>query len=228
VLVITNLLDAATVATIVADLDAVPFADGAASAGPSARAVKRNREAPWDAPALEPRRKQIGRALVEHRTIAQWALPRRVTPVLFNRYDVGMEYGDHVDNALGIAGGTVVRTDLAVTIFLSDPASYDGGELVIESDDPGGARRLKLGAGDAVIYEASTLHRVEPVTRGTRVAAVSWIESLVRDAGARAILWDLAQAARAIPVDAAESTLAEARLRIERARANLLRRWVET
>jgi PKHD-type hydroxylase len=232
VLVITNLLDAATVEAIRADLDAAPFRDGAESAGASARGVKRNREAPWDAPALEARRKQLTRALLEHRTVAQWALPRRATPVLFNRYDVGMAYGDHVDNAIGLLGGgaTVLRTDVAVTIFLSDPASYDGGELVIGSDEPGpggGGRRVKLPAGEAILYEASTLHRVEPITRGTRLAAVCWIESLVRDAAARAVLWDLAQAARAIPVDA-EPPLADARLRIEKARANLLRRWVET
>jgi len=227
VLVITNLLDAATVEAIRSELEAAPFRDGAESAGATARAVKRNREAAWDAPGLEARRKQLARAIVEHRTIAQWALPRRATPVLFNRYDVGMAYGDHVDNALGMAGGTVVRTDLAVTVFLSEPAAYDGGELVIGSDAPDGGRRLKLPAGEAVVYEASTLHRVEPVSRGTRLAAVCWIESLVRDGGARAVLWELAQAARAIPVDA-EPPLAEARLRVEKARANLLRRWVET
>jgi PKHD-type hydroxylase len=125
-----------------------------------------------------------------HREFQTFTLPKRFVPPIFSRYEPGMKYGDHVDSAL-MGGLNAVRTDFAVTIFLSSPASYDGGELVI-----GGGDEVKLDCGEAFVYPATTIHHVTPVTRGVRFAAVTWVQSTVRNEQMRGILFDLARAVR--------------------------------
>lgn len=188
----------AEVAEIVAALRAQPDAphgwiDGAASAGALAARVKHNRQLAPECPAFAALSNRIAAALLRHPLFQAAALPSRVLPPMFNRYDAGSHshYGDHIDNASQIdrSDRARVRTDISVTVFLSDPDDYDGGDLVVE--DHYGAHDVKLPAGDAVLYDATSVHRVEPVTRGTRLASFLWVKSLVRDPQQRRMLFDL-------------------------------------
>ena len=200
-------------------LEKTAFVDGAATAGTSARRVKNNLQAQNAQPGLEQARALFGEAVLQNAEFRDFALPLRAVPPLFSRYEVGMRYGDHTDNALM----SNVRTDLALTLFLNEPDSYDGGELVIETDRE--ARTVKLKAGSAILYPATSIHRVETVTRGRRDVAVTWIQSMVREAGQREIITDLGLAlihARKIAPDARETLL------IAKARSNLLRLWANT
>ncbi|MCP5151650.1 MAG: Fe2+-dependent dioxygenase [Ectothiorhodospiraceae bacterium] len=151
-------------------------------------------------------------------------LPRTVSTPILSLYDPGMFYGQHVDSAIGESEGRTFRSDISVTIFLSDPATYDGGELVIDSEY--GTQSFKLGAGDAVFYPTLFLHEVRPVTRGQRAACVLWLESMVRDPNRRSVLLDLAHLGnwmgRAAPQDA------EARQLLAKVRENLYRMWIES
>ncbi|MBV9695690.1 MAG: Fe2+-dependent dioxygenase, partial [Gammaproteobacteria bacterium] len=150
------------------------------------------------------------------------ALPRHVFPPLFNRYDAGMGFGAHVDNAVRQVPGTHfrLRTDLSSTLFLAEPQEYDGGELVIE--DTYGTQRVKLAAGDLVLYPAGSVHRVEPVTRGSRLASFFWVQSMVRDAAERAQLFELDAAVRDLTGDgAAQASL----VRLTNLYHSLVRRW---
>ncbi len=200
-------------------LEKTAFVDGAETAGVAARRVKNNLQAQNAQPWLEQARALFTEAVLKNRKVRDFALPLRAVPCLFSRYETGMHYGEHTDNALM---GTV-RTDFALTLFLNAPESYDGGELVIEADrEP---HRIKLAAGSAVVYPASTIHRVEPVTRGRRDVAVTWIQSMVRDPGQREIITDLGVAlahARRFAPDARETLL------IAKTRSNLLRMWANT
>jgi PKHD-type hydroxylase len=152
------------------------------------------------------------------------ALPRHVYPPLFNRYESGMTFGAHVDNAVRQIPGTPhrLRTDLSVTLFLNSPDEYDGGELLIE--DTYGSQSIKLAAGDMVVYPSSSIHRVLPVTRGTRTAAFFWIQSMVRDDGARTLLYELDTSIRELARDGARN---ESLLRLTACYHNLLRRWAD-
>ncbi len=178
-----------------AELDALnlqladlPFGDGAATAGDDARRAKNNLQISVDlVPQARPLVEMIVNAVQRNALFGSATLPSRISAPIFNRYGQGMFYGSHVDNAL--IGPDRVRSDIAVTVFLSRPEAYDGGDLVIEGVS--GVQRVKLGAGSAVVYPATSLHCVEPVTRGTRQAAVFWVESMVRDEGRRRILFDL-------------------------------------
>lgn len=167
----------------------VPFADGRATAGWSAQLVKHNAQASPD-PAVDMWRERIAAALTASPLFQLAARPRRIIGPLLSRHRVGDHYGPHVDEP--IMDGT--RTDLAFTLFLSDPAAYDGGELVIES--PAASDAHKHAAGSLVLYPATTLHRVATVTRGERLAAVGWVRSLIRDAAQRELLFDLETARR--------------------------------
>ena len=201
-------------------LASMRFDDGAATAGSAAREVKRNLQAVEQQANVDPARKLVTAALSRCEAFIDHTLPLRLVPPLFSVYEPGMRYGDHTDNAL--MGLPLVRTDVAVTLFLSDPADYDGGALVIESD--GAAQSVKLPAGSAVAYSATTVHRVEPVTRGKRRAAVTWVQSLVRDDAQREVLLELQHALRRlreVAPDAHETLL------LSKARANLLRMWSE-
>jgi len=163
--------------------------DGKDSAGHHSTLVKHNRQLAEDSPAAITLGKLVLQALPRCQDFSRAALPARVFPPMFNRYEVGMGYGNHVDGAIRHCPGGVGRTDISATLFLSDPQSYDGGELVIES--PLGNQRMKLPAGDLVLYPTGSLHRVEPVTRGVRLASFFWVQSLVRDDGHRTLLYDM-------------------------------------
>jgi PKHD-type hydroxylase len=166
-----------------ARLEAASWIDGRATAGLEAARIKRNLQLELGSPLHKELSELVKKALNASDTFKQLSLPRRVSTLLFSRYDVGMEYGAHTDDAY--RSHEALRTDIAVTLFLSDPESYDGGALVVGND------ALRPAAGDAVIYPANTVHRVSAVTRGVRLAVVFWVQSLVRDEGQRDILSNL-------------------------------------
>jgi PKHD-type hydroxylase len=203
---------------VVGKLEATAFADGAATAGWHARLVKRNLQAPRDEPSLEELRARLTAAILGHPLFQLAARPKALTPLLLSRYEPGMSYGTHIDDAL--MGG--LRTDLAFTLFLSEPGAYEGGELVIETAS--GEEPYKLEAGSLLLYPATTLHRVEPVTGGHRLAAVGWVRSHVRDAARRELLFDLDTARRAL--FERHGKTAEFDL-LAKCSANLLRMWAE-
>jgi PKHD-type hydroxylase len=178
-------------------LDAAEWVDGSVTAGDQSKLVKNNAQvAEGSAVALE-----LGDLILDGLSASPLfvsaALPLKTFPPLFNRYAGGQSFGAHVDNAIrAVKGRSVrIRTDLSCTVFLSEPDEYDGGELTIEG--PYGAQEVKLEAGDMVLYPASSLHRVTPVTRGARIASFFWVQSMVRDASARSVLFDLDQAVQA-------------------------------
>ena len=166
----------------------------------------------------------ILRALERNPLFVSATLPRHVFPPLFNRYDPGMSFGTHVDNAVRQVSGTThrIRTDISATLFLSAPEEYDGGELFI--DDSYGAHSVKLAAGDLILYPASSLHRVQPITRGARTAAFFWIQSMVRDDGARTLLFEMDAAIRDLTRTGADR---DSVVRLTGCYHNLLRRWAE-
>ena len=151
------------------------------------------------------------------------ALPLRVYPPMFNCYREGQAFGSHVDNAIRQVGGTRIRTDLSATLFLTPPEDYEGGELIVE--DTYGEQRVKLPAGDAVIYPATSLHRVAPITRGSRLASFFWVQSMVRDDGQRGLLFDLDMAINRARGDLPAGHAAPTELTA--VYHNLLRRWAD-
>jgi PKHD-type hydroxylase len=188
---IAGVLSEAEVARVAAVLEEGALEDGRATAGWHARLVKNNRQLRAGTSTAE--RELVRAALAGNEVFAAAALPRRFAPILLVRYEPGMTYGPHVDDAL-MGGEEGLRTDLAVTVFLSAPESYEGGELVL--DTAAGEQAVKLPAGAAVVYPATTVHRVEPVRAGLRKAAVTWVESHVRRADQRETLFDLARLRR--------------------------------
>ena len=207
-----------------------PWADGRHTAGAQAAAVKHNQQLPSDSALLAPLRVLVLAALDRHALFFSAALPKRVLPPLFNRYaGAHNHYGNHVDQAIRQAGpGQRLRTDLSCTLFLNPPEAYDGGELVIATA-PGqgaiGAQRIKLAAGDAVLYPGTSVHRVEPVTRGERLACFFWIESLVRSAEQRALLFNMDLALMQLRQRHGED---EATVSLTGSYHNLLRLWADT
>lgn len=174
-----------------ARLDAADWADGRITAGSQSAQVKRNLQLPQSSPVAQELSVLVEQTLRQHPLFFSAALPKRFFPPLFNRYEGGMNFGNHVDNALRYLPGTTdaVRTDVSATLFPSDPDEYDGGELVVE--DTYGVHSVKLPAGDIVVYPSTSLHRVEPVSRGARVASFMWIQSLVREDARRTLLFDM-------------------------------------
>jgi PKHD-type hydroxylase len=160
--------------------------------------VKNNEQLPPDDDISRKLGERVVRSLAASSSFVSAAIPRHIFPPLFNRYGVGQHFGVHVDNAVrgDHLTGTRIRTDLSVTLFLSEPEEYDGGELVIE--DFYGSHEVKLPAGDLVVYPASSLHLVTPVTRGTRVASFFWLQSMIRDVHARSLIFDLDTAIQAL------------------------------
>ena len=223
--VVPGLLDAAAVARLRAIVDDGPWADGNATSGAQSALAKRNRQLPEDSAAAREAGALVLDALAAAPLFVAAALPLKVFPPLFNRYAGGDAFGTHVDNAVRIRRGSDfrIRSDLSATLFLTDPADYDGGELVVEGEF--GESRVKLPAGDLGVYPASSLHRVEPVTRGVRTACFFWVQSMVRDDGARRILFDLDEgvqaAAAALGLDDAGV------IRLTGVYHNLLRRWAD-
>jgi len=173
------------------NLDAGTWVDGAGSAGPLAAAAKRNLQFSTESADYAALSQAIMAGLERQSLFVSAALPQHIIPPMFNRYTVGNTYGNHVDNAIQMDGrtGLRLRTDVSVTVFLSEPEDYEGGELVV--DDTYGSHEVKLPAGDAIVYPSSSLHRVEPVTAGERVASFLWVQSLVRDAWQRSMLFNL-------------------------------------
>ncbi len=204
-------------------LATAPWADGRLTAGWQSSAVKDNLQLPQSEAAARDLGDIVLRALECNPTFVSATLPRHVYPPMFNRYEPGMSFGAHVDNAVRQIPGTHhrLRTDISATLFLTAPHEYDGGELVIE--DSYGAHSVKLAAGDMVVYPASSLHRVEPVTRGVRTAAFFWIQSMVRDDSARTLLFELDTAIRDLQKAADRGPL----IRLTACYHNLLRRWAE-
>lgn len=189
IVTIDKLLSAEERTGIMQSLASAEFVSGKETAGHRAADVKNNLQLPREGPLARELGQTVLQAMARSRGLYSAVLPQRVYPPIFNRYEPGMAYGAHTDNALMRSGTLAVRTDVAVTLFLSDPGTYDGGELVIQS--PGGESRVKLPAGSLLAYPGNSLHRVEPVTRGVRLAAVTWVQSLVREAERRAVLFDL-------------------------------------
>ena len=214
---IANVLSADEVGLVRETLAHATFEDGRETAGFAARLVKNNRQAAND------RKTETIRKLIEERILGNdlFALavrPKALTPVMFSRYEPGMHYGSHVDDAL-MHG---MRTDVSFTLFLSEPGSYEGGELVIESAS--GEDAVKLGAGSLIAYPSTTLHHVAPVTRGVRLAAVGWARSLIRDGARREMLFDLDTARRRLFDREGKSTEYDL---VSKSLANLLRMWIE-
>lgn len=223
---IPDVLDAAAVARVRGILDAAEWIDGNETSGPQAALAKRNQQIPDDSAAAREAGAIVLDALGRAPLFVAAALPAKVFPPLFNRYAGGQAFGVHVDNAVRMKRGTDfrMRSDLSATLFLEEPDRYDGGELVVE--DLFGEHRVKLPAGHLVLYPASSLHRVMPVTRGARVASFFWIQSMIRDDGARRILFDLDRGVQAVAADRGQGDPAVVQL--TGVYHNLLRRWAET
>jgi PKHD-type hydroxylase len=210
------------VASIRAMIDAAAWVDGNVTAGHQSARAKRNEQLPEDSPAAREAGEVILRALGRSALFFSAALPRQVYPPLFNRYGGEMRFGNHVDGAMRVHAptGRRIRTDVSATLFLTPPDDYDGGELVIEGTY--GAQAVRLPAGHMVIYPATSVHRVTPVTRGARVCSFFWIESMVRHDAQRGLLFDfdmaLVRLARAVPDDASLVSLTGCY-------HNLLRMW---
>ena len=203
-------------------LDAAPWTDGGATAGFQSTSVKRNRQIPQESSEARELGEIVLDALDRSLLFTAAALPSHVYPPLFNRYEAGESFGSHVDNAIRQvpSTGRRVRTDLAATLFFSDPEDYDGGELTI--DDSYGPHTVKLPAGHMVLYPATSLHRVEPVTRGARVASFFWVQSLVREDAQRSLLFDLDMAIVRLRQDIGDNA---AIVSLTSVYHNLLRRW---
>ncbi|HSH96852.1 MAG: Fe2+-dependent dioxygenase [Methylophilaceae bacterium] len=201
------------------------WADGKITAGTQSAQVKRNIQLPETSEFAEAGRKLVLKALSRHALFFSAALPKKIYPPLFNQYREGMDFGAHIDNAVRTHAISAmhVRTDISCTLFIADPESYDGGELVIE--DTYGHQMVKLPAGDMVLYPGTSLHHVRPVTRGARLASFFWIESMIRDDAQRTLLFDM---------DAAIVTLRQqigdtaAVIRLTGNYHNLIRMWADT
>ena len=206
-------------------IDAADWTDGNITSGFQSALAKQNLQLPEDSAAAREGGAIILAALERNPLFIAGALPARIYPPLFNRYGIGDAFGDHIDNAIRQSrGGQVrLRTDLSATLFLTDPDAYDGGELTV--DDTYGVHQVKLEAGDMILYPASSLHRVEAITRGARVSSFFWIQSLVRDDAKRALLFDMDLA-----IQRAASSLGQgdaAIVSLTGAYHNLLRMWAE-
>ena len=225
-LAIPDLLDKEGVARVRAIVDAGDWQDGNATSGHQAALAKRNEQLPEDSAAAKEAGRIVLEALGRSPLFIAAALPLKIFPPLFNRYQSGERFDTHIDNAVRIHRGSEfrVRTDLSATLFLEAPDAYEGGELVVE--DNLGAQATKLPAGHLLLYPASSLHRVEPVTKGARVASFFWVQSMVRDDGARTILFDLDRSIQAIAADRGQAD-AEV-IRLTGVYHNLLRRWADS
>ena len=214
-LTIADVLSAEDVARVRGGLEAARFVSGKKTAAAAAKKVKENAQADSADPKVQALGKFVREALERHPVFGSYARPARWSGVMFSRYVEGEAYGFHVDDPM--MGG--IRTDLSFTLFLAEPNAYQGGALLIDGLD--GEREVKLPAGSLVLYPTGALHRVTPVTSGERLAAVGWIQSLIRRADQREVLFDLSRT-RASMADN------EARLTLDKAIGNLMRMWGET
>lgn len=207
-------------------LDKAQWQDGQKTAGSLARRVKRNEQLDDDTEAARSLGNHILRRLGLHPQFISAALPERIYPPRFNRYTGGGTYGAHIDSALMHVPGTAqsLRSDLSVTLFLSEPEEYEGGELCI--DAPFGRQSIKLAAGNLVLYPSTTLHHVTPVTRGARIASFFWLQSMVRDNHLRELLYTLDQSVQRFTSELGGAH--EEVVRLSGLYHNLLRQWAET
>jgi PKHD-type hydroxylase len=222
---IPDLLDAAGVAAIRDLIDAADWIDGNITSGHQSALAKHNLQLPEDSLAAKRAGQMILDALGQSPLFIAAALPLRIFPPLFNSYAGGQSFGVHVDNAVRIQAGTGfrVRSDLSVTVFLEPPEAYEGGELTIETQF--GVQQVKLPAGHAVLYPSSSLHRVEPVTSGRRVASFFWLQSMIRDDAARQMLFDLDRSVQGIAAQLGQDHVEV--IRLTGVYHNLLRRWAD-
>jgi PKHD-type hydroxylase len=222
---IPNVLSEAEIAECRNALEAAEWSDGKATAGYLSSRVKHNEQLPEGHATARKLGETILDALDKNQLFISAALPLKVVPPLFNRYAGGQSYGGHIDGAVRPVAGTPhrVRTDLSATLFLSAPEDYDGGELVIEEGSA--AQSVKLPAGDMALYPGTSVHRVEPVTRGARLAAFFWVQSMVRDEAKRAILFQLDTALQQLGRDGKDHP---SLVQIAGAYHNLLRLWSDT
>lgn len=225
-LAIPDLLDKDGVARVRAIIDAGEWRDGNATSGRQSALAKRNQQLPEDSTAAKEAGRLVLEALGRSPLFIAAALPLKIFPPLFNRYQGGEAFGTHIDNAVRIHRSSEfrVRTDVSATLFLEEPDAYQGGELVVE--DNLGAQAVKLPAGHLLLYPASSLHRVEPVTEGARVASFFWVQSMVRDDGARTILFDLDRAIQTVAADRGQDD--PEIIRLTGVYHNLLRRWSDS
>lgn len=200
-------------------LAAAPFRDGRLTAGAAARDVKDNEQAAGDHPDIVALTQDMRRALQDHPTFRSWVRPVRWSKFLFSRYNGGHRYGPHTDDAsIADEYAWPLRTDLSFTLFLSNPDTYDGGELRLR--DAGGERVFKPAAGAAVVYATGVVHEVAPVTRGTRLACVGWVQSQIRRADQRELLFDLDRVRK-------DPGAGDSALLLDKTIGNLLRMWGE-
>ncbi|MBN8468013.1 Fe2+-dependent dioxygenase [Corallococcus exiguus] len=204
--------------------DKAAWEDGRTTAGKQSMQVKKNLQLPEGSPAARELGDLVLAGLEKSPLFISAVLPQRVFPPLFNRYEHGMDFGSHVDNAIRPILGTNqrIRTDVSATLFLSDPDSYDGGELVVE--DTYGNHAAKLPAGDLIVYPSTSLHHVTPVTRGVRLASFFWSQSMIRDAGQRSLLFDMDTSIMQLTREVPKSP---ALVMLTGVYHNLLRQWAE-
>jgi PKHD-type hydroxylase len=188
---IANVLSAEEVRRFVSRIESARWIDGNATSGHQSAQAKYNEQLPEESVEARQLGAHVMEALSRSQLFFSAALPKQVFPPLFNRYREGMTFANHVDGAIRTHEATRVRirTDISCTLFLSEPTEYDGGELLVE--DTFGVHRVKLPAGSMVLYPATSLHRVEPITRGSRLASFFWVQSMVRDDAQRSLLFDL-------------------------------------
>ena len=223
-LAIPDLLNEEQITTARTLLNEAEWVDGKVTAGPQSARAKRNMQLPEGSAVAETLGDMILTALQRNPLFVSAALPLRVFPPLFNRYQGGHAFGNHVDNAIRQIAGTGhrVRTDLSATLFLADPEEYEGGELAVE--DTYGVHKVKLPAGDMVLYPSSSLHSVTPVTSGERVASFFWVQSMIRDDGRRTLLFDLDMSIQQLSRDVpAHPSIVQ----LNGVYHNLLRQWAE-
>jgi PKHD-type hydroxylase len=221
---IPGILDRAQLARLRSALDGAAWTDGRETVGAQGAQVKRNLQLPDTSPLRLELGREVSDAVARHPLFHAAVLPQRILPPRFNRYEGGNHYGFHVDGAvMALPGGGQLRSDVSCTLFLSEPEDYDGGELVVS--DLYGEHEVKLPAGDAIVYPSSSLHEVRPVTRGARLAAFFWAQSLVRDDGQRRLLLELDTAIQRLTQGDAD---ARAVLQLTGIYHNLLRRWSQT
>jgi PKHD-type hydroxylase len=199
------------------------WVDGNVTAGHQSRQVKYNLQLSEDSPEARDLGKMVAQAAMQNGLFVSSVLPKQIFPPLFNRYDAGMTFGSHVDNAIRERAGLQVRTDISATLFLSAPEDYDGGELVVE--DTYGSHSVKLPAGDMIVYPGSSLHNVTPITRGSRIASFFWVQSLIRDDMRRRLMFDMDVAIMRLTQDHPKHPSI---VELTSVYHNLLRQWAET
>ncbi|PCJ33049.1 MAG: Fe2+-dependent dioxygenase [Gammaproteobacteria bacterium] len=223
---IPNVLSAQQLAAIHSKINQEQWVDGRTTGGQQANSVKNNQQLPTDSAIVRELEDFVLSVLAQNPVFISAALPLKIFPPMINRYGIGETYGVHVDNAIRVPPGTGarIRTDLSATLFLSDPDSYDGGELMVE--DHFSTQPVKLAAGDLILYPSTSLHQVTPVTKGERISMVFWLQSMIRDNEQRKMLFDLDQSVQSLT--AIHGHEAKDVMRLSGIYHNLIREWADT